>query len=137
LEDALFPLTKAIDLNPKTSIEYRNLSWVLTSLGKYDKAIKEATTSIELESHPTAYANRGHAHRLKGNVESAIEDYKQALSLFEKLPQKNINHYIPAIRVERELVKLGVIEKGTIEPRALAEGIVTVRLLNKFYKFAK
>lgn len=138
-EDALVALTKAIDLNPEGSREHRNLSWVLTSLARYDDAIKAATTSIELESNSTAYANRGHAYRLNGDRESAIKDYKQALLLFENKPKNNIDYYIPAIRVERELVKLSgaIDESGTIEKKAISEGIVTAKLLTKFYQFTK
>ena len=50
--------------------------------GKLDAALRDYNEAIRLKpNYNTAYKNRGHAHKAKGNRNAAIRDFQRYLNL--------------------------------------------------------
>src|SRR3989344_4840415 len=133
--EAVTDLTTAIELDPTNSAAYTNRGHAFDSLGKFAEAVTDLTTAIELDpDHSGAYSNRGNSHRLMGDAKSAEIDYQQAFTIFRQNPRPEVHDYRYAIRAERGLVKLGLLEPGIIELTALQEGVITPDQLVSFYR---
>ena len=138
LDIAVFLYDKVLELDPKDSIAYTSRGHAFNCLGKFAEAVTDLTTAIELDpDHPGAYSNRGNSHRLMGDAKSAEIDYQQAFTIFRQNPRPEVHDYRYAIRAERGLVKLGLLEPGIIELTALQEGVITPDQLVSFYRHEK
>ena len=73
--------TQSIDLYP-TSVCYGNRSFAYYKLEKFEKSLKDATSSVQLdECYPKGYFRRAEAHMALENYDQAIKDYERTNSL--------------------------------------------------------
>ncbi len=80
IEDAVKEYDQLIERDPNNSshwIDRGTLVWELDP----EQALEDFSTAIELSSHPLAYNNRANYYRSIGELDKALEDAKQALSL--------------------------------------------------------
>jgi len=81
-EQAISDFTKAIKLEPKNAVNYRENARVYDCKKNYDKAIADYSQAIRLDPNDAkAYSGRGEAYYNKGDQDKAIADFNQAIRL--------------------------------------------------------
>jgi tetratricopeptide (TPR) repeat protein len=84
-KNAIDYLTKAIELDPKSSRAYYYRGIAYGKLGNDQQAIKDFDKAIELNpKYSMAYNGRGIAYGNLGDYKQAIEDYNKAIELNPK-----------------------------------------------------
>ncbi|MFN4151860.1 MAG: tetratricopeptide repeat protein, partial [Candidatus Sericytochromatia bacterium] len=87
---------KSIELNPKETSEYYNLSYCYKKLKKYDLAIKTMNKCIEEDSSTdnliSGYTERGRIYYLLSNYNLSFKDLSYAINLDPESPD-NIDSY--------------------------------------------
>ena len=83
LEQAESYYRQVLDLKPENADAWHNLGYIeLYYYQDYDRAIEFFTKAIESDAqYISAYANRGCAYEMKGDLKNARADYNAALSL--------------------------------------------------------
>lgn len=83
LEQAETYYRQVLDLKPENTDAWHNLGYIeLVYYMDYDRAIEFFTKAIENDAqYISAYANRGCAYELKGDIKNARADFDAALSL--------------------------------------------------------
>ncbi|MEZ0229985.1 MAG: tetratricopeptide repeat protein, partial [Planctomycetota bacterium] len=82
LDAAIADLRKAVELDPKLSAAWTDLSLALARNSDLPGAIEAATRAIELDGrHPRAWITRGHARRVLRQHAAAFADFTRALDL--------------------------------------------------------
>jgi tetratricopeptide (TPR) repeat protein len=82
---AIEDFTKAIELNPRLAVAYKNRSFQHIDAAAYDLAIADLSKVIELDPKDAiAYMNRGIARQEKGDLDEALADLDTAIRLHEK-----------------------------------------------------
>jgi tetratricopeptide (TPR) repeat protein len=78
--EAMADANRAVELDER---ELYTRLYVARYSGEYETAIKDATSLLELEGHPTAYllSSRGLAYVDSGQLERGLEDLNEALEL--------------------------------------------------------
>ena len=77
--------TQSIDLYP-TSVCYGNRSFAYYKLTKFEKSLKDATTSVQLdEQYLKGYFRRAEAHMALNNYDQAIKEYEHTSSISYKI----------------------------------------------------
>jgi len=107
---AIYLYKEAIKLDPVDKPElYTSCGIAFKSLGKYDDAIPILRIALELDPNdPTASSHSGDCYRLTGDPESAERDYNEALSIFKRTTDREVNDYRSAMRAVIGLKKLGI-----------------------------
>ncbi len=81
-EEVISDVTKAIDMNTKSALDYVSHGDAYQSKAEYDKAIADYTRAIELDPNfSQAYSKRGNAYCSKGDYNNAIADYTRVIEL--------------------------------------------------------
>ena len=80
-EDAIPPLTKAIQIDPHRIDLRESLAECLFHADQMDKAIEELNTLIQIEPSARAYSFLGLAHAHLGRFDEATQDFQHALRL--------------------------------------------------------
>jgi tetratricopeptide (TPR) repeat protein len=103
--DALMDFTKAIELNEKDEINYRNRGMCFHNLNRYNQAIHDLSKSVEIligklsenreskslkKALSQTFNMRGLAYKLNNNPSEACEDFKIAAKLGSK---SGLNNY--------------------------------------------
>jgi len=87
---ALEDLSKVLESNPRMLKALENRAYILEQLGRYDDEISDLTTILTLQpDHLQAMKHLGYAHRQKGDVESALRWFKNAVKLERNDVAKN------------------------------------------------
>lgn len=82
LSEAEGHLRRAIQINPKGMVQYKNLSKVLLQQGKPDEAIKYLNGALRIKpDEAEVYANLGVAYSQLGKNEAAIQNWTKAMQL--------------------------------------------------------
>ncbi|HYG99442.1 MAG TPA: winged helix-turn-helix domain-containing protein [Terriglobales bacterium] len=78
---------KALDIDPLSVPVNSIRGWLLYCAGRYEEAVAQCRRTCELEcSHPAPHAYLALASEQLGNLETAIDEARQALSLSDNLP---------------------------------------------------
>ena len=80
---AIEDFSKAISINANNRTAYLERSKVYFSIGKYDKAIEDCTSLINLSGEKNLdelYENRAYIYYTKKDFNSAVEDFSRAIS---------------------------------------------------------
>jgi len=81
-EQAINDFTKAIKLEPKNAVNYRERGRVYSYKKDYGKSITDYNQAIRLYPNDAkAYFGRGVIHNYKGDSNKAIEDFNQAIQM--------------------------------------------------------
>jgi len=76
---AVADFTRAIELDPKSVLAYRNRGVVRGTLGDYQGSAADETRAIELDpTSPLSYYARGLARDMLGDRKGAAEDFRQS-----------------------------------------------------------
>ncbi len=97
---AIITLNQAIALDSSNPQQYIDLGGVYYQLGKFDEAIKNFETAVNLKKdYANAYYNLGHAYEEKGQYDQASEIYETVKKLVADNPEnvKKINADIEAL----------------------------------------
>ena len=81
LGKAVGNLKRALDIEPDRKDALFALAGIYGGNREYDEAIKYLTRAIRVDpdfAHGTAFAQRGHANRMKGDIDAAKEDFAEA-----------------------------------------------------------
>lgn len=79
---ALADLNKLVELNPQQAAQqFNSRAWREYKRNEIDRAIVDATKSIELQPSPYAYGTRAWAREAKGDASGALDDFDKALAL--------------------------------------------------------
>lgn len=85
LDQALSEVNKAIELDPDYARAYRGLGTIYRALGDLEQAEAAYTRGLEREidseNRVILYTNRGQVYADKGDLESALSDFNEALRL--------------------------------------------------------
>lgn len=85
LFEAMTLFLNAISLRPGVATYYGNLALYFYFSGEYDRAIQYCKLVLEMEpDNSRMYYNMGHAYRMKGEKEKAIEAYRKYVAMGEK-----------------------------------------------------
>lgn len=78
-----FDITKAKKLtnNELQALWHNNSAFYLAQNGKTEEAFKQYEISLKLSPQAQTYHNRGTTHARTGNLESAIQDFNEALKI--------------------------------------------------------
>ena len=74
---------------------YVKLGCAYEQIGNCEKALKNLTSSIQLELNVNHYIIRGDLHRRIGNHEKALKDYDKAIEMADS---RNASPYAPPRR---------------------------------------
>lgn len=75
-------LTKAIEIDPKFMLAYKNRAFAMEEKEFYSGAINDYTKILELKpNYSEAYAYRARAYEKMGNLTQALADYNKAIEL--------------------------------------------------------
>lgn len=92
LDLAIAEYTKAIELEPETSVAYVNRSLAHRAQDNLDLALVDSTRAIEIDpQNVVAYVNRGIVYRAQGKLDLAIADYTIAIELDGKYAVAYVN----------------------------------------------
>ncbi len=81
-DKAIADLTKATELDPKSSEAYNNLGLHYTDAGKIEEALKALNKAIEIKpDFSKAYYNMGNTYAKAGDFRTALEKYHKAISI--------------------------------------------------------
>jgi predicted O-linked N-acetylglucosamine transferase (SPINDLY family) len=81
-EEALGPLARVLEHEPRSAGTHLNLGSALTQLGRHAEAIPHFRKAAELEPQLSqAHNNLGHAFREVGRFDESIESYRRALQI--------------------------------------------------------
>ncbi len=98
---AIFTNQQAVALDPNNPQEYIAYGGIFYQLGQWDNAIRQFQIAISLKpDFANAYYNLGHALEQKGDLQSALVQYKTVKSLVtaDKIAQDVIDKDIQAIQ---------------------------------------
>jgi tetratricopeptide (TPR) repeat protein len=81
-KEAIAFYTKAIEINPKSTVAYNNRGYAKIRLRNYKEAIADYTKAIEINPYySSAYFNRGVARKYIRDWVGAISDYTKSIEL--------------------------------------------------------
>lgn len=90
--EQIYAYTKAIELNPKFAMAYKDRCYSYWEIGNYKQAMIDCNTAIELNSNDAdSFNSRGLIHHRLGNRNQAIKDYEKAIELDPKHPWAHNN----------------------------------------------
>ena len=79
---AIENMQKATILDSANPQEYLSLGGIYYQLGQYENAIKQFQIAVNYKpDFPNAYYNLGHAYEANGNLDKALENYKEVRNL--------------------------------------------------------
>lgn len=108
LAEALASFREEEQDNAKDPIVHSWIGFVLFKMGRNDEAIKELNKSIQLgPNNPDTYNNLGNAYLASGQVDAAIEAYRQGANLLKDRSDKNPDLYY---NLGNALVKKGDLD---------------------------
>jgi tetratricopeptide (TPR) repeat protein len=82
IDGAIADYTRALKLDPKNPLIYRNRGYLKHKKGDLDGAIEDYNSALELDPRSEwSFHNRGRAKYSKDDFEGAIKDYNRALEL--------------------------------------------------------
>ncbi len=80
--EAVYYLSKAIQIDPLYKLAYNHLAYAYNDLGDFDKSIWAINKYIELApDEPNPYDSRGDLYAYNGKIDQAIDSYKKALEI--------------------------------------------------------
>jgi tetratricopeptide (TPR) repeat protein len=104
---AIADCTRAIELNPRSSVAYNNRAYALASTGRYDEALADYARAIALDpSEPIYYSNRRNIYEDQGNWQLVVMDNDLGYGL--EAAQRNelsdaVSYFMKAINEESPL----------------------------------
>ena len=102
-EEAVGVYTKAIQLNP-TAIYYRNRSVANLKLRRFDNAIEDASSSVQIDkTYSNGYISKAEAHKGLKQYHHAVEAYERA----KKIDPNNIQLPILITKCKERLQQNG------------------------------
>ena len=130
--------TNAINKFPNVAYPYVNRGSFYREMGEYQKAIDDASKSIELDDNANARVQRGLALRQMGRPQEAIVDYDRAIELEPKNTQAHINR--GNARLDAGLFRKAIedydvaIEREPRHQKALVNRAIAYASLRKYNK---
>jgi tetratricopeptide (TPR) repeat protein/CHAT domain-containing protein len=80
-ENAIASFGKACELDDQTSLYFENRAYSYKQLRRWDEALADYTAAIALDSSPWRLDSRGDCYVSKGDYESAVKDFAEAIRI--------------------------------------------------------
>ena len=137
--EAIADLTKATEMDPKSSEAFNNLGLQLGDAGKIEESLKALNRAVELKpSFSKAYYNMGNTYAKAGDFRNAISKYQKAISIEPEYGDayNNIGNSYAAMKVS-DSAKVYYEKAITIDPsnvKAVINLGITYRILGDSIK---
>jgi tetratricopeptide (TPR) repeat protein/CHAT domain-containing protein len=80
-ENAIVNFGKACQLDDQTSLYFENRAYSYKQLRRWDEALADYSAAIALDSSPWRLSSRGDCYVSKGDYESAVKDFAEAIRI--------------------------------------------------------